>query len=679
MSLEDFKEDFERDYQAQEDQRDAANEDMRFVTVDGGQWEGWLEDEDRTKLEFDITSDYVDRFIGREEINSIGIKFEPDQGDASEEDAELLSGLYLKDYSKGDGEIATLVAKREAVTCGVGAFRFMAMPADEEDPESPLKVVHRPIYSAHSTVVWDSGSKRQDKADAKRVTILIAFTRKGYEKAYPEFPAPVSLQKQDRSEFNWSTQDLVYVAERIHIERNPVQVYLFVNPVTKQKQWVDGPDLDSIEDELFDSGFEQSGPPKKIIRREVFKTIFHGNEILEKTVRIPGKHLTVIPFYGKYGFVDGRETYEGMVRGLKDPQRIFNLQVSAIADDARDTNKDIPIFDPAQVEGLTGQFEQDMNDLPFLQVRALRNETTDQIEHLGPLGFLPSRKLDDNAAALMQITSQYMDKKTGALLGLDKDPDASGAAKREDRKEVDISTAHYVKSLRIGMKRAGDVYLSMAQEVYADQRSIKIMSEDGESKFVNLQEHVMDEETGLLVPVHDITRGNFEVVVKAGPQYETAREATVEALKEILGNLAQGNVFEAPVMAALMANMPGVGIDELRDMARKQMLILGMREPESEEDMQIVQQAQQQQQDGQQELIEAVSLEQRTQAEKNRAATIKDLSVADLNREKTFETRAKTMEANAKTLETNANVVDIQEGMKDRRIKLLVDSTQPLR
>jgi hypothetical protein len=295
MSLEDFKEDFERDYQAQEDQRDAANEDMRFVTVDGGQWEGWLEDEDRTKLEFDITSDYVDRFIGREEINSIGIKFEPDQGDASEEDAELLSGLYLKDYSKGDGEIATLVAKREAVTCGVGAFRFMAMPADEEDPESPLKVVHRPIYSAHSTVVWDSGSKRQDKADAKRVTILIAFTRKGYEKAYPEFPAPVSLQKQDRSEFNWSTQDLVYVAERIHIERNPVQVYLFVNPVTKQKQWVDGPDLDSIEDELFDSGFEQSGPPKKIIRREVFKTIFHGNEILEKTVRIPGKHLTVDP------------------------------------------------------------------------------------------------------------------------------------------------------------------------------------------------------------------------------------------------------------------------------------------------------------------------------------------------------------------------------------------------
>jgi hypothetical protein len=47
-----------------EDQRDMANEDIRFCHVPGGMWEGWLDeiygdDEDRVRLEFDVTSDFA--------------------------------------------------------------------------------------------------------------------------------------------------------------------------------------------------------------------------------------------------------------------------------------------------------------------------------------------------------------------------------------------------------------------------------------------------------------------------------------------------------------------------------------------------------------------------------------------------------------------------------------------
>ena len=664
LEIEDAKDDFCRDYTAQEYQRDSANEDMRFVCVDGGQWEGFLEEEDRTKLEFDITTDYVDRYIGREELNDIGINYEADEGDASEEDADVLSGLYLNDYHNGDGEISTLTAKREAVICGAGAFRFATVPIDDEDPESALKVVHKPIYSAYSTVVWDGGAKRQDKADATRCHILSSFTRDGFERAYPGV-SPVSFTPDDRAEFNWTTTDLVWVVERYHVEKKKLKVFLFANLITKQKQIIDEKDLPDIEDELDELGFEQIGPPKKIVRRIVLKSIFHGGGFLEEPKKIAGKFIPVCPIYGKYGFVDGNEVYEGMVRGLKDPQRIFNLNVSAMTDDARDTNRDIPIFDPSQVEGPLGrQFGEDLNTIPYLQVKAMRNEAGDIVAN-GPIGFLPGRQVDPNTSSVLQMTASFMDKKTGGFQGLDKDPDASGSAKREDRKDLDISTAIYSKSVRIAMRRAGDVYLSMAQEIYADQRRKKVMSPDGTTKFVNLNEHVIDEDTGRMVPVHDITKGSFNVIVKAGPQYESAREATVETLKEVLSNLAQGNVFEAPVMAALVANLPGVGIDELRELAKKQMLLMGMRQPESPEDEQVLAEAQEEQDGEQEKLVEAVALEQTTAAEENRSKTIVNLSTADLNK--------------AKTRKTMAEVVDIDSGMKERRVKLLVDSTQPLR
>ncbi len=42
--IERFKRDIEDDADAMDDQRDKANEDMRFVNVDGGMWEDWFED-----------------------------------------------------------------------------------------------------------------------------------------------------------------------------------------------------------------------------------------------------------------------------------------------------------------------------------------------------------------------------------------------------------------------------------------------------------------------------------------------------------------------------------------------------------------------------------------------------------------------------------------------------------
>jgi len=77
QKLDDFMNEIIIDAELTEDQRDKANEDMRFVNVTGGMWEGFLDDQfqDRTKLEFDLVSNYVNRFLGQWNLNRVGVEF----------------------------------------------------------------------------------------------------------------------------------------------------------------------------------------------------------------------------------------------------------------------------------------------------------------------------------------------------------------------------------------------------------------------------------------------------------------------------------------------------------------------------------------------------------------------------------------------------------------------------
>ena len=61
--LDSYKRDIINDADDQSDQRDKANQDFRFIHVPGGMWEDFLETEfsNRTKLEFDQTSDFINR------------------------------------------------------------------------------------------------------------------------------------------------------------------------------------------------------------------------------------------------------------------------------------------------------------------------------------------------------------------------------------------------------------------------------------------------------------------------------------------------------------------------------------------------------------------------------------------------------------------------------------------
>jgi len=93
--------DISRDADIVEEQRNQANEDMRFVNVTGGMWEGFLQNEfdaDRVKLEFDIVSNYLQRFLGEWDNNRMGVDFKADDDKTTDDDVDLINGIYRSDF-----------------------------------------------------------------------------------------------------------------------------------------------------------------------------------------------------------------------------------------------------------------------------------------------------------------------------------------------------------------------------------------------------------------------------------------------------------------------------------------------------------------------------------------------------------------------------------------------------
>ena len=167
--LDRYKQDIQKDADVVLEQRDKANEDMRFVNVVGGMWEGFLEDQfnDRTKLEFDIISNYIQRYIGQWNQSRVGVEYKANDRETSDEDADLINGIYRADFREFSGKMSIDNAVDEQATCGYGAFKLATKFVDEEDPENDhQRIEWRPVHNAYNSIYWDKAAKRIDKRDA---------------------------------------------------------------------------------------------------------------------------------------------------------------------------------------------------------------------------------------------------------------------------------------------------------------------------------------------------------------------------------------------------------------------------------------------------------------------------------------------------------------------------------
>ena len=623
--IERYKQDISKDADPMYEQIDLANEDMRFVNVPGGQWEDFLENEfeDRTTLEFDLVSNYVNRFLGEWNSKRAGVVFKPDDSKTSDDDAELLNGIYRSDFRDGSGKLSLDNAVRQAAICGYGAFKLATKFEDEGDPENDFQRIEwRPIYEAYNKVVWDRAAKRPDKSDARWCTLLTEYTKDSFEDTFGKDKVATSAYEPEtrwrNSRFINNALDIIYVATRYQVVKKKESVFKYNNIRTGEVEEYSQENHELVKDELRTDKFKEFVRERKKTVQYVEKSVFSGDEFLQEPKRIAGKWIPIIPVYGYRDFVDSVEWYEGLVRDLKDPARLFNMQVSQLAEHSASSGSDTPLFEPDQMPKKVSEEWADRTNKPWLPVKSL-TDPDGNIVHSGPVGYLRPAQLDGSTQALMEIVPNFIRETTGGAPQDTLDPDASGKAINAIIKRINLNTQPISDNIASAIEWSGKVYKEMAKEIYTTSRMIRTVSEDGTEGAEQLLKMVLDEETGRFVEANNLTDKKFRVYADIGDQYESKREQTVEDLKgmaELLSDAPGAESYLPPIISILLDNISGVGISPLKDLNRKNMLAQGIVKPETDEEKQMVARLSQPQEDPQRKLIEAASNQANAEAEK---------------------------------------------------------------
>lgn len=632
---------------AMRDERLQCLQDRRFVSIAGAQWEGPLgaQFEAKPKMEVNKIALAVQRIFSEYRSNRITVDFVSKEGIEYDQLADTCDGLYRADEQDSSAEEAYDNAFEEAVSGGIGAWRLRAVYENDEDDEDDRQRIRiEPIYDADSSVYFDLQAKRQDKGDARHCFVLTSMTREAYRDTWGDDPA--SWPKEvHQYEFDWSTPDVVFVAEYYRVEDKSEMVRVFRDLDGEEHKYRE----DELDDELL-TELEATGSveirQKRVKRRRVRKFILSGARVLEDAGYVAGRNIPVVVAYGKRWFVDNVERCCGHVRLAKDAQRLANMQRSKLAEISALSTVKKPIFIPEQIAGHQVMWQEDnLKNYPYLLVNAITG-TDGLTQPAGPVAYTEPPDVPPAMAALLQITEQDMRDVLGNQEQGDKIvANVSGKAVEMVQQRLDMQTFIYVSNFAKAVRRSGEIWLGMAREIYAEPgRKMKAVGEQGQLSSVELMRPIVTDE-GELEHENDLSEAVFDVAVEVGPSSSSKRAATVRALTQMM-SMTQDPEAAKVLQAAALMNMEGEGLSDIRDHFRKQLVQMGVVKPTDEEAQQMAQAAQQQDPNAQ--FLAAAAEEAIAKAAAARANVVKTVAESELTQARTIETLAKVGSAEIK-------------------------------
>jgi hypothetical protein len=603
------------------DERMCSLEDRRFYSIAGAQWEGSMFRDwgNKPRIEVNKVHRGVMRIINEYRNNRISVEYIPKDGTEADELAETCNGLYRADEIDSHAEEAMDNAFEEAVGGGFGAWRLRTELEDEyaedEEEEDYQRIRFEPIFDADSTVFFDLNAKRQDKSDAMFAFVLTAMTPEAYKAEWNDDPAswPKSVYM---TQFDWSTQDAVYVAEYYVVEKRKERIFVYADVLGNEEEYT-REDLEDEETALMIAATGMTLVQEKTRKlRKIHKWILSGGGVLEDSGYIAGSHIPIVPVYGKRWFVDNRERFMGAVRLAKDSQRLKNMQLSKLAEISAYSAARKPIMTPEQIAGHENVWGNDnVENYRYL----LLNPVTDgqgNEQPMGPIGYSEPPDIPQPLAALLQITEQDV----ADLMGMqdaaeEMTPNISGKAIELIQTRVDQNNFIYMSNMAKAVKRCGEIWLSMARDVYVERgRKMKTVAESGDIAGITLNTPTIDEETSATVYANDLERAKFDVAVTVGPSSESKRAGTVRSLVGML-QFAQNDPEMSTVLTSMaMMNMEGEGLKDVRKFFRTRLVKMGAVEPNEEEMQAMEAELQAQEPDANAALLMAEAEKSQTQA-----------------------------------------------------------------
>jgi hypothetical protein len=266
-----------------------------------------------------------------------------------------------------------------------------------------------------------------------------------------------------------------------------------------------------------------------------------------------------IPVVGDELMVDGELDFRGVVRDSKSSGQIYNVQVSALTES-------VGVGQKRPVVGYRGQFGPPDSPMrrawesastkihAFLEVEPMDIDGK-PVPIPQPMSF--EQPIEGIVVAIRQTDQDY--KSTAgfqdASLG-ERGPQESGKAILARQKQDELGSSHYLDNLRFALCAVGRQLVDLIRSTYdvptilringKNDQARKVMVFSGARNDPRLPQYRPNGPDGKPVPfnlpdgvkeIYDLSLGEFDIEVSAGPTSGTRRQEAVEAMSALFERL----------------------------------------------------------------------------------------------------------------------------------------------
>ena len=571
-----------RDWDQSEYSRDNGSDDLIFARRT--QWNDELDENVSTEYrgQFDIVKPERRRILAALMKNEFSNRYRP-KGKENERLAEVLQGLYRATTRTNDAKMAAEVAISEAIDCGTGAWRIEVVDEDERDPlNTNKKLIRSVIHEANNKVVWDANSKKIDKSDAKRCTIAFSLAEHAWKELMEEYglgevePGFSMPEYCKNSSLYWRTSDNYTIAEHYEIKEKKQKIILMSNgerviPLTTGE-------LRKRGDILREQGFEKQ-TTKVVIKPTVWKTILTGAHILD-SYKIAGRHIPVVSVFGEWSITQGVESWEGLVRMLRDPQQMKNTTLSYIFDLLAKGPVEKDIYAQEQIEGYEEMYEQqNSHDSPYYLQNLLDSQGNEL--PLGPLGKKGGPQVPQAAQFLLGAADQAVGQSVGGGVTPEQmiNPQVTNDQLQSVRQQLDIQAQLYKDHLEYAYRREGKICASIWSEIIDNEQVLDIIEKDGTESTVEVNKMSTDF-AKMDNPIEiDMSNADMDVFTDVGPSFAEEKGKVRNEMMALLEKPIDPQDQKIAQWTYIM-NLEGSAYEPMRKNARKQMVLGGYIEGE---------------------------------------------------------------------------------------------------
>jgi len=518
--LEELRERYERGYGHNEHNVLAGKEDASFTV--GNQWDPVVEQRRKDKKKPVLTSNrliaFVAQIVGNRLMNETEIRVYPDKA-GTKEIANIREGLIRSIFKNSNADFARDEAAKYQVIGGEGYFTLSLDYTSDDvfEQEIKLNAVTDP-YSA----VLDPLSIEPSGEDAQWGFVGDDIPQQEFKRRWP-WASETSFLEEKR----WNQSGFWLSDDTIRI----VSYWRMVTEGTKiLALFVDGSVHDVTDMEEFEYiNFVETRSDGSLYVREVPKRfarlyVCAGNDILEGPYDYP---MSSIPIYRVPGWEvnDGEKIHRwGLIRFLKDPQRLQNYWDSTIAEQLVAAPRNKWLTTPDAIKGQEAKWRRSaVSDDPFLYY----NDGEPVPTHIPP-PQMDAALLNESGRATQAIKDISNIHEAG--LGMPSN-EVSKVAIQARQQVSDVGTYIYVDRRRLADQRCAKNINELIPYIYDTQRMITVIGRDDKTAV-----QVINDPSD---PNSDVTLGKYGLTVSTGPASETKRTLANEQMMAFVNAMPQ--------------------------------------------------------------------------------------------------------------------------------------------